>query len=52
MQKETTTIRLPPQIKAEMQEEAESYGISLNSYMLTAMKLGRKVLKEGLTCNS
>lgn len=43
--KETTTIRIPTDIKEEMVKEAKEYGISLNSYLLMTSGIGRKALK-------
>ena len=41
-EKETTTVRIPSHIREELSKEAESIGISLNSYILTAIHAGRK----------
>ena len=44
MEKETTTIRIPREIMEDMRKEAESIGLSVNSYMLVAIAYGRKLL--------
>ena len=49
MEKETTTIRIPKNIRDTMQKEAESMGISLNSYFLVAVNMGRKILNYNIT---
>lgn len=47
--KETTTLRIPTNIREEMQREAEQMGISLNSYFLVVANIGRKVLNCDVT---
>lgn len=47
-EKETTTIRIPTRNLEAMQKEASEIGLSLNSYMLMAIHLGRKVLNSGI----
>jgi Arc-like DNA binding domain. len=44
MEKDTTTLRIPRDIRDTMQKEAEEMGISLNSYFLVAANMGRKLL--------
>ena len=46
MEKETTTIRIPQEIMENMRKEAESIGLSVNSYMLVAIAYGRKLLNS------
>jgi hypothetical protein len=45
----TTTIRIPTSNLDEMQKESAEIGISLNTYMLTAIHIGRKALNSGVT---
>ena len=47
--KETTTIRIPKDIRDTMQKEAEAMGISLNSYLLVTANMGRRVLNCEVT---
>jgi hypothetical protein len=49
MDKDTTTIRIPKDIRNMMQKEADAMGISLNSYYLVAASIGRKVLNSSVT---
>ena len=49
MDKDTTTIRIPKEVRSLMQEEADAMGISLNSYFLVAMNMGRKLLSSKVT---
>ena len=47
--KETTTIRIPKDIRDTMQYEAEAMGISFNSYFLVVANMGRKILNSKVT---
>lgn len=47
--KETTTLRIPKDIRDAMQKEAEAMGISLNSYFLVAANMGRRMLNCNVT---
>lgn len=41
MEREQTTIRLPVELKEKLQQEAAVKGISLNSYILLLIDIGR-----------
>lgn len=47
--KETTTIRVPSNILVEMKTEADKIGISVNSYMLITIHMGRKILNSNIS---
>lgn len=47
--KETTTLRIPVGIAADMRNEARNIGCSLNDYMLISIHFGRKVLNSNIT---
>ena len=40
--REQTTLRLPPELKEELQREAQENGMSLNDYLLWLIRLGRE----------
>lgn len=44
--REQTTLRLPPELKEKLQEEATTKGISLNSYILLLIDIGRQSLQK------
>lgn len=46
MNKEQTTIRLPKELKEELQREADRMGISFNSYLLTLIDKGRRLKQK------
>lgn len=43
---ETTTLRIPTEVNAIVKENAEKIGISANSYILVALKIGIKMLES------
>lgn len=49
MDKDTTTLRIPKDIREAMQREADAMGISLNSYFLVVANMGRKVVNSSVT---
>ena len=42
MTREQTTIRLPAELKEQLQREAERMGISFNSYIMLLIDKGRR----------
>ena len=46
MEREQTTIRLPAELKEQLQQEAEKFGISFNSYVLILIDKGRQCSQE------
>ena len=42
MSREQTTIRLPAELKEQLQREAERMGISFNSYIMLLIDKGRR----------
>ena len=40
-EREQTTIRLPAELKEQLQQEAAEKGLSLNSYILLLIDIGR-----------
>lgn len=42
MPREQTTIRLPSELKEQLQREAERMGISFNSYIMLLIDKGRR----------
>ncbi|MDR2982741.1 MAG: type II toxin-antitoxin system HicB family antitoxin [Puniceicoccales bacterium] len=44
MEREQTTLRLPPALKEELAREAQGLGISLNDYLLSIIH-DRKVIR-------
>ncbi len=42
-EREQTTIRLPAELKDELQREAVKKGISLNAYILLLIDIGRRI---------
>lgn len=46
MEREQTTIRLPADLKRELQQEADRTGISFNSYILILIDRGRQRKQE------
>jgi len=49
IEKETTTLRIPTNIAADMRKEAEEIGVSLNDYILMSIHIGRRVLNSNIT---
>lgn len=43
LEREQTTVRLPAELKEELQREAARKGISLNAYILILIDIGRQV---------
>ena len=46
MEKVQTTIRLPAELKEELEREASKRGISLNSYILMLIDIGRRCQRQ------
>jgi predicted DNA-binding protein len=42
MEREQTTIRLPAELKEQLQQEAEQIGISFNAYILMLIDKGHR----------
>jgi len=45
MEREQTTIRLPKELKEQLQREADRKGISFNAYLLLLIDKGRQYLR-------
>lgn len=45
-EREQTTIRLPAELKEELQREAERLGISFNAYLMILIDKGRRAEQE------
>jgi len=45
MEREQTTIRLPKELKEQLQQEADRKGISFNAYFLLLIDKGRQYLR-------
>ena len=46
MEREQTTIRLPAELKEQLQREAAELGMSLNGYVLWLIDKGRQCLHQ------
>lgn len=46
MEREQTTIRLPVELKEQLQQEAAKNGMSLNGYILWLIDKGRQCLYQ------
>lgn len=46
MNRTQTTIRLPSELKEQLQKQADEMGVSFNAYVLLLIDKGRQYLRE------
>ncbi len=47
MEREQTTLRLPPELMERLRKQAREMGISVNAVEITCLELGLEVLQSG-----
>lgn len=46
MNREQTTLRLPPELLEKLRQQAQEMGISLNTYIILCLEAGAEVLER------